>query len=132
MLALAIANNLPCIFHVREAFPDFWPIIDNFRIKNAVLHSFSDNQKNLEIALAHDFYIGVNGLATFTPLPIPPLEKILLETDAPYLTPVPFRGKINEPAYIPEIARWLSTHFGTTLEQVAEITTQNAKRLFNI
>lgn len=132
MLELAAKLDLPLIFHVREAFADFWPIVDNAGVKRAVLHSFSDSQRNLDIALEHGFYIGVNGLATFTSLPIPPLEKILLETDAPYLTPVPFRGKINEPAYIPEIASWVASHLGTTLEKVAEITTHNAKRLFHI
>ncbi len=132
MLEMAKQHNLPVIFHVREAFEDFWPIVDNAGIKNAVLHSFSDTQANLEKALEHNFYIGVNGLATFTKLPIPPLDKILLETDAPYLTPAPFRGKINEPAYIPEIARWVSEHFGVTLEEVAKVTTKNAERLFHI
>ena len=131
-LDLSKTLNLPVIFHVREAFSDFWPVIDNAKIKNAVLHSFSDTQENLKIALEHNFLIGINGLATFTPLPLPPLENIILETDAPYLTPIPFRGKINEPTYIPAIAKWVAQKYEITLEKVAEITTQNAKRLFHI
>ena len=132
MLQLSLDLSLPCIFHIREAFPDFWPIISNFNLPPSVLHSFSDSQENLDKAINSGFCIGVNGLATFTKIPLPPLENMVLETDAPYLTPIPFRGKINEPAYIPDIARFIADHFGVTLEKVAEITTQNAERLFNI
>ena len=132
MLALAKDLNLPLVFHVREAFPDFFPIVDNQHITRAVVHSFSDNKKNLERCLDRGFYIGVNGLATFATLPTPPLERTLLETDAPYLTPVPNRGKINEPAYIADIAAWLSTKLGVSAEEIAEQTTKNARELFRL
>ncbi|MBQ3305880.1 TatD family hydrolase [Candidatus Saccharibacteria bacterium] len=132
MLELAIKNDLPLIFHVRDAFDDFWPIVDNAGIKRAVVHSFSDNEENLKRALDHDFYIGVNGLATFADLPTPPLERTLLETDAPFLAPVPVRGHVNEPAYIKNIAEFLVEKHGRTLEEIAEITTKNAEKLFKI
>jgi TatD DNase family protein len=132
MLELANKTNLPVIFHVREAFEDFWPIVDNARIKNAVLHSYSDDKDNLEQALNRDYFVGVNGLVTFAPIPLPPLEKMLLETDAPFLTPTPFRGKVNEPAYVKNIAEWISTKTGVELEVVADITTRNARELFGI
>lgn len=132
MLALAKKHDLPITFHVREAFDDFFPIIDNQHIKKAVIHSFSDNQKHLEEVLDRGFYVGVNGLATFAKIPLPPLQNILLETDAPYLTPVPFRGKINESAYIKNIADYLSLKLGVTPEKIAEETTKNVQNLFRI
>lgn len=133
MLQLAIDNNLPLIFHVREAFADFWPVLDNFSLsQGAVLHSFSDNQHNLEQGLKRGFYIGVNGLKTFANLPTAPLERTLLETDAPYLTPVPFRGKINKPAYVLEVAKYLARQHQVPLETIIKTTTQNAETLFNL
>ncbi|MCL1839622.1 TatD family hydrolase [Candidatus Saccharibacteria bacterium] len=132
MLDLAQKHNLPVIFHVREAFDDFWPIVDNAKIKKAVLHSFSDNKANLQQAIQRNFYIGVNGLATFTNIPLPPLEYMLLETDAPYLTPKPFRGKINEPSYVKNIAEWVADKLEVPFDAVAATTTQNATELFNL
>lgn len=132
MIDLAQKYNLPLIFHVREAFPDFFAVVDNFPGLRAVVHSFTDNKKHLKSALDRGFYIGVNGLATYSTLPTPPLDRILLETDAPFLTPVPFRGKINEPAYIRDIACWLSVKFQLPIDEVARITTQNANTLFNL
>ena len=74
--------------------------------------------------------MGVNGLATYSTLPTPPLERILLETDAPFLTPVPFRGMINESRYIFNIAEWLSQKLGVEFEIIEKVTTENAERLF--
>ena len=74
--------------------------------------------------------MGVNGLATYSTLPTPPLERILLETDAPFLTPAPFRGIINEPGYIYEIALWLSQKLAVDFEIIEKETTTNAERLF--
>ena len=132
MLALSKSRDLPLIFHVREAFDDFFPIVDNQHITRAVVHSFSDNKQNLEQALSRGFYIGVNGLATFADIPLPPLERMLLETDAPYLTPVPFRGKINESAYIKDIADYLAVKLGVSREEIARKTTQNVQVLFQL
>jgi TatD DNase family protein len=132
MLNLAQQHNLPIIFHVREAFDDFWPIVDNFKVKNAVLHSFSDHAANLKAAIKRDFYIGVNGLVTFTTIPLPPLEHIILETDAPYLTPKPFRGKINEPSYVKCVAEWVAGKLKVPLHRVAAQTTHNTTKLFNL
>ena len=132
MLQLAIDNNLPVSFHVREAFEDFFAVVANFPSVRGVVHSFSDSKKKLKRILeTTDFYIGVNGLATYSTLPLPPLERILLETDAPFLTPVPFRGIINEPAYVPCIADWLSQKMGVGLETIEKETTRNAEKLFN-
>ena len=131
MLQLAVDNNLPVSFHVREAFEDFFAVTSNFPKVRGVVHSFSDNKKNLKLILNNtSFYVGVNGMATYSTLPTPPLERIILETDAPFLTPVPFRGIINEPAYIPCIAEWLSKKLGVEYDIVQEETTKNAERLF--
>lgn len=134
MLQLAIDQDLPLIFHVREAFDDFFAILGNFSATNlrGVVHSFTDNKKNLRRSLEHGFYIGVNGLATYSTLPLPPLERILLETDAPFLSPVPYRGETNEPSRIKEIATWLATKLQLDLPVVIDQTTKNTEDLFGI
>ena len=133
MLQLAADNNLPVSFHVREAFDDFFPVVGNFPNIRGVVHSFTDSKKVLKrIFTETDFYVGVNGLATYSTLPTPPLERILLETDAPFLTPVPFRGIINEPAYVSAVARWLGTRLGLEYTLIEEETTKNARQLFSL
>ena len=134
MLDLAIRENLPLIFHVREAFDDFFAILDNFSTVKirGVVHSFSDNKKNLKKSLERDFYIGVNGLATYSTLPMPPIERILLETDAPFLSPVPLRGQTNQPVNVHYVAKWLAEKLGLDFEEVAKITTENSETLFNL
>lgn len=131
MLQLAVDNDLPVSFHVREAFDDFFPVVANFPEVRGVVHSFTDNKKVLKRILTEtDFYVGVNGLATYSTLPTPPLERILLETDAPFLTPKPFRGIINESAYIRNIAEWLSEKLELDFEIIEKETTKNASKLF--
>ncbi len=135
MLQLAKDRDLPLIFHIREAFDDFFAILNNFPAARGVVHSFSDNADNLKKSIEKGFYIGVNGLATFAPeLPTSqiPLDKLLLETDAPFLTPAPFRGTVNEPARIREICAYVSKLKGVSEAEIARITTENAERLFKI
>ena len=131
MLQLAKDNDLPVSFHVREAFDDFFAAVANFPEVKGVVHSFTDSKKTLKKILDNtDYYIGVNGLATYSTLPTPPLDRILLETDAPFLTPIPFRGRINECGYIKEIAEWLSNKLNVSFDQVEKETTKNAEKLF--
>ena len=132
LLQLAQDSKKPVSFHVRDAFEDFWPIFDNFHLVTSVMHSFSDSKKNLKEALNRDLYIGVNGLSTFADIAHPPLERIVLETDAPYLTPAPFRGKMNMPGYVRNIAEWASEYYHCDLDEVAKITTANAESIFKI
>ncbi|MBQ3271548.1 TatD family hydrolase [Candidatus Saccharibacteria bacterium] len=133
MLQLAEDNDLPLIFHVRDAFDDFFAILKNFPNTRGVVHSFSDSPENLKKSLDQNFYIGINGLATFAPeIPLPPLERALLETDAPFLTPAPFRGTINEPARVQDVCAYLSKVTGESEAKIAEITTKNAEQLFKI
>ena len=133
MCELASKNNLPLSFHVREAFDDFFAVINNFPNLRGVVHSFSDSKKNLKKVLEQtDFYVGVNGIATYATLPTPPLERILLETDAPFLAPVPHRGETNESAYIKNIAEWLSVKLDTNFHTIEEVTTKNTTDLFGL
>ena len=98
-----------------------------------MVHSFTDSKKVLKRILNEtDFYVGVNGLATYSTLPTPPLERILLETDAPFLAPVPYRGETNEPAYIADIAKWLAEKLEVSVKEVAKTTTENVSTLFRL
>ena len=142
-LDLATEYDLPLIFHIREAFPDFLAIIDEYtamgnRIRG-VVHSFSAGEAQLKGAIDRGFYIGLNGIMTFTKLDTQlaaakaiPLDKLLLETDAPFLTPAPFRGKMCELNHIVETARFLSQLRGESLEELAAATTRNAEALFRL
>ncbi|MBR2709284.1 TatD family hydrolase [Candidatus Saccharibacteria bacterium] len=132
-LQLAVDYDLPVSFHVREAYQDFLPIVKNFTQVRGVVHSFTDSKKVLKRVLEEtEFFIGVNGLATYSTLPTPPIERILLETDAPFLTPTPFRGIINEPAYVGEVANWLASKLGLDHKVIEKETTKNARELFRI
>ena len=138
-IELAIEHDLPLIFHVREAFDDFWPIIDNHPGVRGVVHSFTSGHKDLKEALSRDLFIGINGIIAFTKdyeqlktARHIPLESLVLETDSPLLTPTPFRGQTNEPKHILTIANFLSELRNEPLEELAKITTENTERLYNI
>jgi TatD DNase family protein len=136
-IVVALKYNLPIIFHVRDAFDDFWPIFDQYPGIRGELHSFTDTKENLDEALKRGLYIGVNGISTFTKddaqqamYDAIPLDRMLLETDAPFLTPNPFRGKVNEPAYVREIAEYHAKRRHISVDEIAKATTANAQTLF--
>ena len=138
-LKLAQKHNLPLIFHIREAFEDFWPIYDSCKGLGGVVHSFSSDAHDLDNILSRGLYVGLNGITTFTKdqdqleaAKRVPLNRLLLETDAPFLTPAPFRGKVGEPKYVRTVAEFLSQLRGETLEELATATTHNAMGLFNL
>jgi TatD DNase family protein len=142
-LELAQEHDLPMIFHVREAFDDFWPIFDEYHSPEhpirGVLHSYTDSMANLDKAQARGLYIGVNGIATFAKSDdmramwrAVPLQKLLLETDAPFLTPSPYRGTINEPKHVRTIAEFVAQLRGDNLNTLAATTTANSQQLFGI
>ena len=138
-LQLAVDMDLPVIFHVREAFDDFWPIYNNFSAIRGVLHSFTDMIDQLERALAEGLYIGINGISTFTKdesqramFDSVPLDRMLLETDAPFLTPAPHRGKVNEPAFVMHVAEYHAKRRKVELEHLARATSANATQLFSV
>ena len=132
MLQIAQDLKLPVSFHIRDAFEDFWPIFDNFHLVPSVLHSFSDSEENMREGLRRDMYFGTNGLSTFAKIPHPELGRIILETDAPYLTPKPFRGKINKPGYVKYVAEWLAEYYQTSFDEIAQTTTKTAETIFKI
>lgn len=146
-LTLAAESQLPVIIHNREASDDVIAILESWaatlppplRDRPGVLHSFSAPESIAERALAAGFYLGFTGPITYKNADSlrhiaanVPLDRILLETDGPFLTPVPHRGKRNEPSYIPLIAERLASIKQTTVEAIAEQTTANARRLFQL
>lgn len=138
-IELALEHELPMIFHIRDAFEDFWPIFDSYNGITGVVHSFTATTKELEEALQRGLYIGLNGIMTFTKDQLQleaakavPLDRLLLETDAPFLTPSPLRGKINEPKNVVLTGEFLSNLHGVNLETIAAKTSHNATQLFNL
>lgn len=138
-IEVALQHDLPIIFHVREAFEDFWPIFDAYEGIRGVLHSFTDSEENMQKAVEKGLYIGVNGISTFTKdetqkamFDAVPLDRILFETDAPFLTPSPYRGKVNEPAYVRIVAEYHAQRRGISLEEIADASSQNARALFRL
>lgn len=137
-LAFADASGLPVIVHDREAHEPVLRLLRELRpAGGVVLHAFSGDARMAEDALTLGFYLGVDGPLTYKKsdelraiFAQAPLDRILIETDAPYLTPVPFRGKRNEPAHVRLVAEALAVIRGTTYEAVAAATTANAARLF--
>jgi TatD DNase family protein len=138
-IELGIQTGLPFVFHVRDAWEDFWKIIDSFDSVRGVIHCFSANPEILNEALNRGFYVGLNGIMTFTKDEMQlesakqvPIDKLLLETDAPFLTPKPFRGKRCEPKHVVTTAEFLANLRGENLEDLSRITTKNAEELFGI
>lgn len=146
-LELAAEYDLPLILHIREAFDDFWHIFDEYnpplavsrkRIRG-VVHSFSSTKDDLHQILARGLYVGLNGIMTFTKdkrhleaAKAVPLQKLLLETDAPFLTPAPFRGTICQPKHVRVTAEFLSQLRDESLDDLSAATTTNAKELFRL
>ena len=140
-LELAASMDLPVNIHLREATDDFFSIMDDCRHLGlrGNLHAFSGSYETFQRVLRYgEWYVGIGGVVTFKKASLAeavkkiPLDRILLETDSPYLTPVPYRGTRNESMYIPVIASKVAELKNISVEKVAETTTTNAIRLFNI
>jgi len=141
-LKLASDLNKPVMIHCREAHEDLISILKqaisekNYAIRG-VIHSFSGTLAQAKEYLDMGFYLGFNGIITFARdydevVKSMPFDRILIETDCPYLTPVPLRGKRNEPSYVKYVAQKVAELRGVSFEEVAEQTTKNAKKLFKI
>ncbi len=130
--------HLPIALHIRKAHNELFNLLKklNYKHYDGVMHCFGGSVQEAQKAIELGFYIGVGGVVTFKNATLAnvvaaiPLEKILLETDSPYLAPVPHRGKRNESAYVVEVAKKIAEIKQLPLEAVAEQTTQNAKALF--
>lgn len=138
-LEVGLQLGLPLVFHVREAWQDFWQVFDSYRGLRGVVHSFSAHSSHLDAILSRGLFVGLNGIMTFTDDKAQlaaaremPLERLLLETDAPFLTPAPFRGELCEPKHVPSIAEFLAKLRQENLEDLAAATTANAVDLFGI
>lgn len=139
-IKLAIKYNLPIIIHTRNSFSEAYNIVKKYKNQvRGVFHSFSSNLKDAKLAIDLGFYIGISGVITFNKalelkeiVKEIPLEHLLLETDSPYLSPVPYRGLRNEPAYTKYVAEEVSKIKGVSIELVKEITSKNAHKLFGL
>jgi TatD DNase family protein len=136
----AVDQNLPIIIHSRNATRECIDVLKPFVPKGltGVFHCFSGSIEEAAEIVEMGFYLGIGGVITFKKSDLPAvvkqtgLEKLILETDAPYLAPVPYRGKRNESSYLRYIADELSSIFMVGTHEIATITTQNAKMLFNL
>ena len=140
-VAWAREKNLPLSIHTRNAFEELFDSLDRCKAKElrGIFHCFSGEAEEARKLLPYEgFMFGIGGVVTYKKSTLPetlsviPLERIVLETDAPYLAPVPRRGKRNESSFLPYIAERLAEIYGTTTEEVARITTLNAEKLFGI
>jgi TatD DNase family protein len=138
-IKLAIDLNLPVVFHVRDAWVDFFEIIKKYSQVRGVIHSFTGGPNEVETASKYNLYFGLNGITTFTKdqkqvdavIDIPK-EKILLETDCPFLAPVPMRGKQNEPSYIKYTADFIAELKNIPKEVFYRQVLANSNKLFKL
>lgn len=137
-LAVAAATGKPVVIHAREADDDVAAMLRNHSTIPVILHSFSSGPVLLNAGLALGAYFSFSGMITFRnwllndAIRAIPLDRILLETDAPYLAPIPFRGKRNEPAFVGRVAEQLARVRGEDIAEVVAATGQNAARVFGL
>jgi len=137
---MALKYNLPIVIHARDSFNEIFEVLDNYKGRDlkGVFHSFTGTAEQALKAISLGFYIGINGIVTFKNsgldkiIPRIDINRIILETDAPYLAPVPYRGKRNESCYLPLIGSKISDILEINEKKVAEITSNNARKLFNL
>ncbi|QGM81502.1 TatD family hydrolase [Otariodibacter oris] len=138
-----IANevNKPLVIHTRSAREDTMQLLieNNAEKCGGVLHCFTEDWNMAKRALDIGFYISISGIITFKNaedlrevVKKVPLDRLLVETDSPYLAPIPYRGKPNQPAYVREVCEYLATLKGVSVEEMAQTTTQNVQRLFKL
>ena len=135
----ALQYDLPLSIHCRNAFPELFDVIEPYRGTNlrGIFHSFTGSEAEAEALLSYEgFMLGVNGVVTFKNSNLPvvlksvPLSRVVLETDSPYLSPVPYRGKRNESAYLVKVAEKLAEVYECSLAEVSTTTTKNAQIVF--
>ena len=136
----SLEKNLPIVIHARDSFDEIFEILEGYRNSklNGVFHSFTGNVEQAQKAIDFGFLLGINGIVTFKNAGLDKtlasfsLDKLILETDAPYLAPVPKRGKRNESSYLIHVANKLAEIYQVSLDEVANATSENAEGLFNI
>lgn len=139
-LKKSLELGLPVAIHARDSFDEIYEVVSSHEFKGVrgIFHCFSGNEEQAFKVIELGYYLGIGGVCTFknggldVALKNVPLEKMVLETDAPYLAPVPYRGKRNESSYLQEIAQRLADIKQTSAAKVAEITTANANHIFGV
>ena len=139
-IRLANERNLPIVIHTRDSFDVTYDLLVETKKEHpqGIFHCFTGTEEQAKKAIDLGFMLGIGGVVTFKNSGVDkaieniPLEHIVLETDAPYLAPVPYRGKRNDPAYIVKVAEKLSEIYKCSVKEIAEITTKNSIRLFGV
>ena len=139
-IGLAKQHRLPIVIHCRDAFDEIFEVLESEKGEglHGIFHCFTGTEEQARRAISYNMKLGIGGVVTFkngkidTFLKNIPLEHIVLETDAPYLAPVPFRGKRNESAYLIQVLEKLSGVYGVSQEKIAEITTGNSREVFGV
>jgi TatD DNase family protein len=137
-IEMALRYNLPIVIHTRNAMQETINVVKEYKGRGlrGIFHCFGGSYESAKQIIDTGFLLGIGGVVTYKNAGLPetlkniPLEHIVLETDAPYLTPVPFRGKRNEPGYLKYIVASLAEACGVSLQEIGEVTTANALRLF--
>jgi TatD DNase family protein len=132
--------KLPIVIHCRDAFDEIFDVLESQKGPDlfGIFHCFTGTKEQALQAISYNMKLGIGGVVTFKNGKIDqflhdiPLEHLVLETDAPYLSPVPHRGKRNESAYIPLVAQKLAEIYGLSMDEIAQVTTQNSKAVFGI
>lgn len=138
-IEIGLESDKPFVFHVRDAWEDFWKVYDSYGGLRGVVHSFTAHQRELDQIISRGLFVSLNGIMTFTKdeqqlaaAKTIPLDKLLLETDAPFLTPKPDRGKPCQPKHVRNVAEFLAQLRQEDLEELAAVTTKNAVDLFKL
>lgn len=139
-IAWAKDLDLPIVIHCREAFEEVFEVLESERDEKlrGIFHCFTGNVEQARQAIDLNFYLGIGGVVTYKKAGLDlvlseiSLQNLVLETDSPYLAPVPFRGKPNESSYLIYIAEKLADIYGVSIEEIANITTENSKKIFGV
>jgi TatD DNase family protein len=137
-IEMALQHDMPIVIHSRSAIDECIQVVSEHAGIQGVFHCFSGNEEQAKKIIGMNFMLGIGGVVTFKNSGLDQVIKkigltnVILETDAPYLAPVPYRGKRNEPAYIKIVAEKLSSISNIPLEKIAELTTENARKLFKL
>lgn len=139
-IQLAKKYELPIVIHCREAFNEVFEVLESEKDDKlfGIFHCFTGNHEQAKQALSYNMKLGIGGVVTFKNGGVDkflveiPISEIVLETDAPYLAPTPFRGKRNNPVYIVKVAEKVAEIYNMSIEAVAEVTTKNSQEVFGI
>ena len=139
-IAWAKELGLPIVIHCREAFDEVFEVLESESDEKlrGIFHCFTGNLDQAKQAINLNFYLGIGGVVTYKKSGLDlvladiPLTDLVLETDSPYLAPVPFRGKPNESSYLVYIAQKLADIYGVSIEEIADVTTENSKKIFGV